>query len=156
MSLWGPEGQTVAWSTAHAMYLWFYSPLLGLGRFFSFLIFFTVGRTPWTGDQLFARLLPAHGIAQTQNKRIQTSMPQVGFEPTIPVYERAKTVIMPETVWLPWSVPIMAATQSQAQANYKIPSENPFPCIFYLLNDKLHMVTYSYTEPQYDTPCAIS
>jgi hypothetical protein len=27
---------------------------------FSFLIFYTVGRTPWTGDQPVARLLPAH------------------------------------------------------------------------------------------------
>jgi hypothetical protein len=27
-----------------------------------------------------------------QNKRTQTSMPLVGFEPTIPVFERAKTV----------------------------------------------------------------
>jgi hypothetical protein len=29
---------------------------------------------------------------QTQNKRIQTSMPRVGFESTIPVFEHAKTV----------------------------------------------------------------
>jgi hypothetical protein len=28
----------------------------------------------------------------TQNKRTQTSMPGVGFEPTIPVFEREKTV----------------------------------------------------------------
>jgi hypothetical protein len=28
----------------------------------------------------------------TQNKRTQASMPEVGFEPTIPVFERAKTV----------------------------------------------------------------
>jgi hypothetical protein len=28
----------------------------------------------------------------TQNKRTQTSMPRVGFEPTTPVFERAKTV----------------------------------------------------------------
>jgi hypothetical protein len=31
------------------IYLWLYSPLLDLCRFFSFLIFYTVGRTPWTG-----------------------------------------------------------------------------------------------------------
>jgi hypothetical protein len=67
--------------------LWLYSPFLGLGRFFTFLIFYTVGRTPWTGDQLVARPLPTHRTAQTQ-----TSMPRVGFEPTIPVFERAKTV----------------------------------------------------------------
>jgi hypothetical protein len=29
--------------------LWLYMPLLGLGRFFGFLILYTVGRTPWTG-----------------------------------------------------------------------------------------------------------
>jgi hypothetical protein len=45
------------------------------------------GRTPWTGDQPVARPLPT----QTQNKRTQTSMPQVGFEPTTPAFERAKS-----------------------------------------------------------------
>jgi hypothetical protein len=29
---------------------------------------------------------------QTKNKRTQTSLPQVGFETTVPVFERAKTV----------------------------------------------------------------
>jgi hypothetical protein len=43
-------------------------------------------------DQPVARPLPAPRTAQTQNKRTQTTMPQVGFEPTIPVFERAKTV----------------------------------------------------------------
>jgi hypothetical protein len=59
---------------------------------FSFLIFYTVGRTPQTGDQPVARPLPTHRTAQTQNKRTQTSMPRVGFEPMAPVFERAKTV----------------------------------------------------------------
>jgi hypothetical protein len=66
--------------------------LLDLGRFFSFLIFYTVSRTPWTGDQPVARPLPAQRTIQTQNKRTQTSMSLVGFEPTIPAFERAKTV----------------------------------------------------------------
>jgi hypothetical protein len=48
------------------------------------LILYTVGRTPWTGDQPVARPLPTHRTTQTQNKRTQTSMPLVGFEPTIP------------------------------------------------------------------------
>jgi hypothetical protein len=48
----------------------------------------TVGKTPWTGDEPVSRPLPT----QTQNKRTQTSMPLVGFEPTITVLERAKTV----------------------------------------------------------------
>jgi hypothetical protein len=42
--------------------------------------------------QPVARPLPAHRTAQTQNKSTQTYMRQVGFELTIPVSERAKTV----------------------------------------------------------------
>jgi hypothetical protein len=72
--------------------LWLYSHLLDLGRFFILLMFHTVIRIPWIGDQPVARPLPAHRTAQTQNKRTRTSMPQVRFEPTIPVFERAKTV----------------------------------------------------------------
>jgi hypothetical protein len=65
--------------------------LLDFGRSFSFLILYAAGRTPWTGNQSVARPLPTHRTTQTQNKRTQTSMPWVGFEFTIPVFERAKT-----------------------------------------------------------------
>jgi hypothetical protein len=65
---------------------------LDLGHVFSFIILYTVGRTPWTGDQPVSRPLPTHRTALTQNTRRQTSMPGVGFEPTILVFERAKTV----------------------------------------------------------------
>jgi hypothetical protein len=68
-----------------------YTPLLDLGRFFSFLILYTAGRAPFTGDQSVARPLHTHRTTQTQNKRTQTSMPLVGFEPTIPVFERVMT-----------------------------------------------------------------
>jgi hypothetical protein len=44
------------------------------------------------GDQSVARSVTAHRTAQTQYKRTQTSMPQMGFEPTIPVFVRTKTV----------------------------------------------------------------
>jgi hypothetical protein len=44
------------------------------------------------GDQAVARPLPTHRTAQTDNKRTQTSMPQVRFEPTITVFDPAKTV----------------------------------------------------------------
>jgi hypothetical protein len=44
-----------------------------------------------TGDQPVSRPLPAHRTTQKQNKGIQTSIPQVGFEPTITVFERSKT-----------------------------------------------------------------
>jgi hypothetical protein len=39
-----------------------------------------------------ARPLPLHRTTQMQNKRTQTHMPSVGFESTIPVFERTKTV----------------------------------------------------------------
>jgi hypothetical protein len=73
------------------MYLWFYSPCGSL-PLFQFLGLYKVGRTCWTGDQPVARPQPIHRTTQTQNKRTQTSMPLVGFEPTIPVFERVKTV----------------------------------------------------------------
>jgi hypothetical protein len=58
-----------------SIYLMLYSPLLDLGHFFSFLILYTVGRTPWTRDQPIARPLLTRITTQTQNKRTQTSMP---------------------------------------------------------------------------------
>jgi hypothetical protein len=48
-----------------SIYLWFYSPLLDIGRFFSLLILYTVGRTPWAGDQPVARPLPTRRTTQT-------------------------------------------------------------------------------------------
>jgi hypothetical protein len=36
------------------------SPLWGLGRFFSILFLYTIGKTPWTVDQPVARPLPTH------------------------------------------------------------------------------------------------
>jgi hypothetical protein len=66
--------------------------LLDHGLLFSFLILYTVDRTPWTWDQPVARPLPTHKTTQTQNRRTQTSMPWVGIEPTIPVFEQTKTV----------------------------------------------------------------
>jgi hypothetical protein len=70
-------------------YLWLHNPLLDLCRFFGFLTFL---HNPWPGDQPAARPLPAHKTTQTQNKRTQTSMLQVGFEHTTLLFERAKTV----------------------------------------------------------------
>jgi hypothetical protein len=64
--------------------------LLDLGLFFSFLIPYTVGRTPWTGNQPVARPLLTHRTTQTKNKLTQTSMPRVGFEPMIPTFERGR------------------------------------------------------------------
>jgi hypothetical protein len=66
---------------------------VGAWPLFQFLIFYRVGRTTWTGGSARRKAATwTHRTAQTHSKRIQTSMPQVGFEPTIPVFERAKTV----------------------------------------------------------------
>jgi hypothetical protein len=73
------------------IYLWIYS-LCGHWLLFQFLDLYTVGRTPWMGDQPITWSLPTHRPTQTQNKRTQTSMPRMGFEPMIPVSEQAKTV----------------------------------------------------------------
>jgi hypothetical protein len=67
-------------------------PFVGPLPLFSFLMLYTVGRTPLTGDQPVARPLPIHRSVQTQNKRAHTSMPGVGFEPTTTEFELAKTV----------------------------------------------------------------
>jgi hypothetical protein len=78
-----------------SIYLYIYGStllLLEFGHFFKLLILYTVGRTPCKGDQPVARPLPTHRKTQTQNKCIQTSIPWVGFENTIPAFERAKTV----------------------------------------------------------------
>jgi hypothetical protein len=71
--------------------LWLYSPC-GFWLFLQFVILYTVGRTAWPVDQPFERPLRKHRTTQIQNKRTQTSMPRVGLEPAIPVFERAKTV----------------------------------------------------------------
>jgi hypothetical protein len=67
-------------------------PIVGTWPLLQFLDLYTVGRTPWTGYQPVTRHLLTHRTTQKENKRTQTSMPQVEFEPTIPVFERAKTV----------------------------------------------------------------
>jgi hypothetical protein len=72
------------------IYLWLHSPL-ELGRFFSFLILYTVGTTPCTRDQPVAKPLPTHKT-QIHNERTQTSMPRVGLETIPPVFDRAATV----------------------------------------------------------------
>jgi hypothetical protein len=72
--------------------VFFFPFSMALDLFFSFLILYTVGRTPWKWG-----ISPSQGVylqmtTQTQNKLTQTSMPRVGFEPKIPVFERAKAI----------------------------------------------------------------
>jgi hypothetical protein len=71
---------------------WFYNPLLVPGLFFSCVIFFTqpVGLLGRMISSSQGRYLPTE--QHKENKRTQTSMPQLEFEPTIPGFELAKTV----------------------------------------------------------------
>jgi hypothetical protein len=78
-----------------SIHLFFYLSIylsIYLVRFFSFLILHTVGRTQLTADQPVERPLLTYRKTQTHNKRTQTSMPWVRFQPTIPAFERAKKV----------------------------------------------------------------
>jgi hypothetical protein len=69
---------------------WPYSHLLGLGRFSSFLTLYRVGRTPWTWISP-SQCLCLHTEQHKQNKRTQTSMPRVGFEPMTSTFGRPNT-----------------------------------------------------------------
>jgi hypothetical protein len=46
------------------LYIYGSTALVDLGRFFIFLILYTVGRTPWTVDQPVAKPLPTHRSIQ--------------------------------------------------------------------------------------------
>jgi hypothetical protein len=49
----------------------------------------TISRTLWTGDQPYLKAA-TYPRRHKQQKREQISVPQVGLEPTIPVFEQAK------------------------------------------------------------------
>jgi hypothetical protein len=57
---------------------------------FSFLILYIVGNLGRGMSPSQGRYL--HMTTRTQNKSTHTSMPRVGLQPTIPVFERAETV----------------------------------------------------------------
>jgi hypothetical protein len=63
----------------------------------------TVGRIPWTGDQPCRKAATYTGQQKTDETR--TSIPRLGFEPTIHVFGRTKTFhalgpIHTEKTWL--------------------------------------------------------
>jgi hypothetical protein len=79
--IFGPEGGTWGWRKLNNEFdnLYFSQQIVNsnygstapcwvLAAFFTFLILYTVGRTPWTEDEPVARPLPTHRT-QTQNKR---------------------------------------------------------------------------------------
>jgi hypothetical protein len=57
---------SVCMSIYLSIYLSMFGSLLDLRRFFSFLILYTVGSPPRTGDRPVTRQLPTHRTAQTQ------------------------------------------------------------------------------------------
>jgi hypothetical protein len=58
--------------------------MLGIGWLFSFVILYSVSRTPYREDQPISRPLPTCRGQWKQNKYTQTSMPLMGFQPTTP------------------------------------------------------------------------
>jgi hypothetical protein len=70
---------------------------------FSFMIFSTVGRTPWTGDQPVARPLPTHRTTQTQNKHTHSKYPCPRWDSN-PRSQRPskRRQFRPQTARLPW------------------------------------------------------
>jgi hypothetical protein len=59
-------------------------------KFPEFMNLRTFDMTHWTGDLPDAMFLPTQD--NTTQKNANTSIPRVGFEPVIPVFERPKTV----------------------------------------------------------------
>jgi hypothetical protein len=74
------------------MYLWLYYPFVGPWPLFQFLNPIHCRYDSLDGNQLVARPLSTRRTTQTRNKRAQTSMSWVEFEPKIPAFERSKTV----------------------------------------------------------------
>jgi hypothetical protein len=85
------EHISVAFINISFIYNWLYSPSLDPGLFFGFVIFFvqTVGLLGRAISPSQGRYL--HTGQHKHRINTQTSMPWVGFEPTIATFEQAKT-----------------------------------------------------------------
>jgi hypothetical protein len=77
---------TIITAYSQSIYLWLNNPFVGPWSLFSFFIHTQSVRLLRRG------ISPWQATTYTQNKRTQTSMPSVGFEPTIPAFELAKRV----------------------------------------------------------------
>lgn len=62
----------------------------------------TVSRAPWMGDQPIIKRLPIHKTRTQKTSRF-SSMHRVWFDPTIPVFERARYYVPCTTRGLFWS-----------------------------------------------------
>jgi hypothetical protein len=75
-----------------ALCLWLYSTLLDLSHFSVFFLSFTqLGGLLGQGSACHKAATCTQDSTPNQNDCTQTSMPQVGFEPMIPVFEWGKT-----------------------------------------------------------------
>jgi hypothetical protein len=75
--------------TSLCYYYGFIALCWDLGHFFSFLIVYTVGRTPCTGDQPFSK---TSTYTQNNTNRINTALHLVWSQLTILVFEWAETI----------------------------------------------------------------
>jgi hypothetical protein len=110
---------------AHSFFNGCTVPLLGPGRYFSIVIQYTVGSTPWTGDQPVARPQPTHRTAQTQNKRTHTyihaSSGNGTHDPSVRAGENS-SCLRP-----PWSASYVTVNQNLSPPPAKLSSEQ-YPC----------------------------
>jgi hypothetical protein len=117
-------------------------------------LFYTNGRTPWTGDQPVARPLPTHRTTQAQNKRTQTPMPQMGFEPTMPVFEWAKTVhaLDRAATVIGWSTETFSRAITSKMAYRRVSQDMLWKLLVQnFLEDGLTVVIQGTWEPWLDT-----
>jgi hypothetical protein len=129
-----------------SIYLWLYSPC-GLWPLFHNLDLYTVGRTPWTGDQPVTRPQPTHRTPQTQNKCTQTAMPWLGLEPTTPVFEGEKTVHALDRA------AIVIGTAVSRHLKYRMAVESEHDCEIVLLKASKIWKNYGTTEMEIIFSC---
>jgi hypothetical protein len=77
-------------------------PFVGPWPLFSFLILYTVGRTPWMGDQTVERPLPIYRTSQTHNKWDKHPYLEWNSNPRSQ-YSTERTHFMPQTATPLWS-----------------------------------------------------
>jgi hypothetical protein len=84
------QSQYLQFFTQLSIYLGLYNPFLGLGRFFIFLSFYIVGRTPLKGGP--ARRKAANCTQNDTNTEYAHTDIHASYGTRIQIFERAKTV----------------------------------------------------------------
>jgi hypothetical protein len=106
--------------------------VLDLGRFFSFLILYTLGRTPWTGNQPVARPLPTdrtHTDIQALSG-IRTHDSSVRMSEAVHALDSAATVIGVDLVYRNMqsdkSLPALRRTPLRASSGHSLANKQIF------------------------------